>query len=434
MTDGVMAIASQRVVGTSSSYSGNIRTGETYAGNQSSQLSLTATQLSDAQWIGVGVRAQPGGQSLYLGIYWWNNGNPVLMLFERNNGTFTQLGATYPSGPLPAGTLLRLAVTGSTLTLSQNGVTRITASDTTLTGGRPAIIAFGTPAADNWQGTGNTSTAPTYTIGGTISGLSGTVVLQNNGGDTLTRSTNGSFTFATRLPGGTPYSVTVVTNPSGQTCAVANGSGTINTANITNVNVTCTAALPTVSDDFNRADGALGPNWTAMNDGAMAIASQAVIGTNAAYSGNIRTGEVYAANQSSQLGVATQLTGGQWIGVGVRAQPGGQSLYLGLYWWNNGNPVLMLFERNNGTFTQLGPTYASGPLPAGTVLKLTAAGSTLTFSQNGVTRITASDDTLNGGSPAIMAFGTAAADDWKATGSPGLSVQFVSTDANGVET
>ena len=78
---------------------------------------------------------------------------------------------------------------------------------------------------------------PTYTVGGTVSGLSGTVVLQDNGGDNLSVTANGSFTFATALASGAAYSVTVKTNPSGQTCTVTSGSGTIGSANVTNVAV-----------------------------------------------------------------------------------------------------------------------------------------------------------------------------------------------------
>ena len=37
---------------------------------------------------------------------------------------------------------------------------------------------------------------------------------------------------------------------------------------------------------------------------------------------------------------STQLTGGQWIGPAVRVQDGGQDAYLGIYYWNFGNPVL----------------------------------------------------------------------------------------------
>ena len=38
-----------------------------------------------------------------------------------------------------------------------------------------------------------------------MSGLSGTVVLQDNGGDNLSVSANGSFTFATPLAAGAAY-------------------------------------------------------------------------------------------------------------------------------------------------------------------------------------------------------------------------------------
>ena len=41
------------------------------------------------------------------------------------------------------------------------------------------------------------SAVATYSVGGTVSGLSGTVVLQDNGGDDLSVSANGPFTFAT---------------------------------------------------------------------------------------------------------------------------------------------------------------------------------------------------------------------------------------------
>lgn len=81
-----------------------------------------------------------------------------------------------------------------------------------------------------------------YSIGGTVSGLTGTgLVLQDNGGDNLSVSQNGSFTFATQVNSGAAYSVTVMTQPSGQTCTVTNGSGTAS-ANVTNVAVACTAA------------------------------------------------------------------------------------------------------------------------------------------------------------------------------------------------
>lgn len=84
-------------------------------------------------------------------------------------------------------------------------------------------------------------------IGGNISGLSGTIVLQNNGGDDLTLTANGGYSFSTSISSGASYSVTVSSQPSGQICTVANGTGTA-TENVTNVNVSCSAnAAPTVT-------------------------------------------------------------------------------------------------------------------------------------------------------------------------------------------
>lgn len=98
-----------------------------------------------------------------------------------------------------------------------------------------------------------------YTIGGTLSGLVGTsVVLQNNSGNNLTLTANGSFQFSTLLNNNTAYSVTVLTNPSspGQTCTVSSGSGTVSGSNVTNITVTCTTNnkhifLSNSSDDGN---------------------------------------------------------------------------------------------------------------------------------------------------------------------------------------
>jgi hypothetical protein len=75
-------------------------------------------------------------------------------------------------------------------------------------------------------------------IGGTLAGLSGTVVLQNNGGDNLSLSANGSFSFSKALSVGAAYAVTVLTQPSGQVCTVSSGSGTA-TSEVTTVSVQC---------------------------------------------------------------------------------------------------------------------------------------------------------------------------------------------------
>ena len=85
----------------------------------------------------------------------------------------------------------------------------------------------------------NTVAARTWSVGGTVSGLTGGLALQNNGADALAVTADGSFTFSTELLNTSTYAVTVLTQPTGQTCSVTNGSGTIATADVKNVTVTC---------------------------------------------------------------------------------------------------------------------------------------------------------------------------------------------------
>ena len=248
------------------------------------------------------------------------------------------------------------------------------------------------PYSNSVQTTTPAAPPPMYSIGGVVSGLSGTAVLQDNGGDDLTVTGNGAFQFATKLLSGAAYSVAVKTSPSGQSCTVSNATGTVASTDVSGVGILCTSAgSASGSDDFNRADGSLGSAWTAMSDGGLTISSHAVVGSSA-HAGNTRAAETYSANQFSAVEVtSTQLTGGQWVGPAVRVQNNGLDLYLGIYFWNNGSPELRLYKRSAGNWIQLGGSYNSGPLAAGTVLKLASVGSRIALSEGGVERIVTSD-------------------------------------------
>ncbi len=101
------------------------------------------------------------------------------------------------------------------------------------------------------------------------------------------------------------------------------------------------------SDNFARANGSLGPNWADMADGGLTIVNQQVQGTSSSsYSGDIRTAETYASDQSSQVQLTVHPAHRQPVGRPRRARPGRRGdLYVGLYFWNFGSPELMLFLR-----------------------------------------------------------------------------------------
>ena len=144
----------------------------------------------------------------------------------------------------------------------------------------------------------------TYTIGGTVSGLTGAgLVLQNNGGDNLTMSANAAaFTFATALAAAAPYAVTVQSQPAGQTCTVTSGSGNVQ-ANVVNVAVSCTANTGTTYTVGGTVSGLTGAGLVLQNNG----------GNNLAVSGN------------GAFTFATPLAAAAPYAVTVQTQPAGQN-------------------------------------------------------------------------------------------------------------
>jgi len=150
-----------------------------------------------------------------------------------------------------------------------------------------------------------TSPPPTYTVGGTVSGLAGSgLVLQLNGGSNLPISANGAFTFPGGLASATPYAVTVGTQPASptQVCTVANGVGVIGAANVTNVAVTCTTTTYTVGGTVGGLAGA--GLMLQLNGG-----SNLPISANGSFtfSGGLASGTPYAVTVGTQPGAPTQV-------------------------------------------------------------------------------------------------------------------------------
>ncbi len=94
-------------------------------------------------------------------------------------------------------------------------------------------------------GGGTPATTPTYSVGGTLSGLSAgkSVSISLNGSAPVALTANGVYTSGAGLADGASYAVTVATQPVRANCSVTNGSGKIAAANVSNVSVSC-ADLP----------------------------------------------------------------------------------------------------------------------------------------------------------------------------------------------
>ncbi len=108
-------------------------------------------------------------------------------------------------------------------------------------------------------------TTNAYAVGGTVSGLSGSgLVLQNNGGDDLPVAADGDFRFTSPVPSGDGYNVTVLNQPTGPTCSVSSGTGTVEGENVATVTVNCSADTYNIGGTVN---GLLGSGLTLRKNG-----------------------------------------------------------------------------------------------------------------------------------------------------------------------
>ena len=163
------------------------------------------------------------------------------------------------------------------------------------------------------------ATTVTDTIGVTVSGLipGNPVVLQNNGGDNLSVTANGSFNFATAIANGSTYAVTVLTQPTSpaQTCSVTVGSGTA-TKNVSGIQVNC------IDNNFN-----IGVTVSGLPSGASVVLQDnggdnltvSATGTLTNFATPIARGAAYAVTVLTQPTGATCTVGSNAMGIVTNA-------------------------------------------------------------------------------------------------------------------
>ena len=236
------------------------------------------------------------------------------------------------------------------------------------------------------------SCSSSYTISVAATGLTGTLVVQDNKGDSLTFTSNNTQTFATTYPGGTGYSVTVKTQPNGQTCTLSsNSKGTI-TSNIT-VTASCSGGGYTISVAVTGLTGTLvvqdsptdlltfttndtqtfGMTYASGASYSVAIKSQPV-GQTCTLSSNA------SGTITSNLTVTATCTNEYTISVAVSGLVGTLVVQDGA------SDTLTFTQNGTKTFSKL---YTSGESYA-VLINSQPSGQTCTLSSNGTGIITAS--------------------------------------------
>jgi hypothetical protein len=85
-----------------------------------------------------------------------------------------------------------------------------------------------------------------YSIGGAVSGLTGTGLVVVNGslaGEQLAIAKDATtYVMPKTVPYDTTYGVVILSQPTGLKCTVANGVGKMGDASVTNINITCVPA------------------------------------------------------------------------------------------------------------------------------------------------------------------------------------------------
>ena len=254
----------------------------------------------------------------------------------------------------------------------------------------------GTTAASGTTTVVVTVPPPTlYVIGGTLGGLASnqSIQLQNNGGDNLTVSANGPFAFATPLPTGAAYAVTITSSPAGESCSVANGTGTVGSGAVTSVSISCVpnaiyAVSATVSGLPSGATGLtlqnnLADDLSVPANGTFAFATP--LANQVPYSVTIKTQPTGAvctvANGSGTINGASvaatvTCTPTYTIGGTLTGLPSDQSIVLQN---NKGDPLTLT---GNGTF-QFATPLTSGALYSVTIRTAPGTGTCIVTGGDG---------------------------------------------------
>jgi uncharacterized repeat protein (TIGR03803 family) len=241
-----------------------------------------------------------------------------------------------------------------------------------------ASNASGTMPPSNVTGIVVACSDQAYNVGGTISGLASGGLVLANGSNTLPVSSGASgFTMPTAVAYTSTYVVTVQTQPTGLTCSVSHGAGTMGTSAVTDVAVTCSANTYTVGGTISglNASGLVlldnGVDATTISANATQFSMNSAVAYGSAYAITVQTAPAElvcsVSNGTGTMGAADVSS----VGIGcvsnftlVYSFAGGHS--------DGAEPYHSLIQNSAGAF--VGSTLAGGASLGGTVFEVTSSG------------------------------------------------------------
>lgn len=258
---------------------------------------------------------------------------------------------------------LALSNAGSTVTpvANSNSFTFATSLDSasaysiaiqTQPAGQTCVVSNGSGivASANITNVAVTCTLNSYSVGGSIVGLTAAGLLLANGDDMISPAANDtSFSFSSKVAYGSGYAVIANSHPPGQDCQVANGTGIMRSAAVTDVTITCMASQW---------------KWMSGADIAGAFGVYGIQGTGV--DGNVPGGRSGARSW-------TDASGNMWLfgGLGEWQSSNGNTFIQGTGYLND----LWQYKRATGLWTWMKGSQISAAPSVGT-LGIAAPGNT----------------------------------------------------------
>ena len=163
------------------------------------------------------------------------------------------------------------------------------------------------------------------------------------------------------------------------------------------------ASATTVSDNFDRADGALGSNWTTVSGtGAPQIVSNTLrVRTAGALSSAYWSASTFSSDQFAQASLPN--SSGTQYGPGIAVRLSGSKGYF-LWYGNSSNTVSLWRMDSSSSETLLKQSASLTVSPSSDVWKIQAVGSTISGYQNGKLVVQATDANIKSGSPGVWLY------------------------------